>query len=140
MGSPNQGGKTAKVNPFAYKSMFTKGAMKQSIEDLKYNLTDAIKNSFPTEQQSEIPIGESINSIECNDEQHLALLGTDTGHILHYDYVKKEAVETFTKTREHGISRISVSDSKEVFVVGAPKGIYLYKGIERVQIVQTLSK
>jgi hypothetical protein len=140
MRSPNHRGKTGKVNPLAYKSMHTRSVLKESIESLESGFTQAITNSFPKAEDSEISIGQPINSIQCNDEHHLAFLGTDTGNILHYDYTKKETVETFSKTTEHGVSRMAVAGITDIFVVGAPKGIFLYRGIERSQIVQTLSK
>jgi hypothetical protein len=136
--SPNNR-RPSKVNPLHYKSMITRSALKENIELLQTEFTQAIANSFP-KGNSEIAFRQQINSIQCNDEHNLVLLGTDTGNIIHYDILKKEVILTFSRTKDHGISRMVVASITDIFVVGAPKGIYLYKGPERIQIMETLSK
>lgn len=137
--SPNNR-RPSKVNPLHYKSMITRSALKENIEQLQNEFTQSITNSFPKAGDSEISIRHPINSIQCNDEHHVVLLGTDTGNIIHYDLIKKEVLLNFSRTKDHGISRMVVAGMTDIFVVGAPKGIYLYKGPERNQIVQTLSQ
>ena len=123
---------------FDYNPKSTRNPLKLEMEILKTEFIDALKNLFSQSQLSEVNIEGQINSIENCNEPSTVILGTDEGSIIYYNYVKR-VIRTLTKPKEHGIARIVASD-KDILVVGAPKGVYVYKEGEGKQIAQIQGK